>query len=149
MDLSNLLRLQGHKKKSKRIGRGYGSGKGGHTVGLGTKGQKARGSAKNILGFEGGQMPLYKRMPQIGGFRNPRSKTIISVNIRDLLKFDEKTEVTPEILLKEGIIKKMPSQGVKILSNGKIKNKITLKGFLYSKEAKEKLEKFGCKIIEG
>jgi large subunit ribosomal protein L15 len=80
MNLSNLTRHDGIKRKGKRLGRGIGSGKGGHTVGRGTKGQKARRGSKFTVGFEGGQVPLYKRLPQLGGFKNSRSKQIGTVS---------------------------------------------------------------------
>jgi len=146
MQLSNLIRIKGIKGKKKRLGRGIGSGKGGHTVGRGTKGQKARRGAKPNLGFEGGQTPLYKRLPQIGGFRSRTSKEIEAVKMGRLNVFKENTEVTPQTLLEKGIIKSMPKDGVKILLGGKLEKKFVLKGFHYSKSARQKILKSGTKI---
>ena len=86
MKLHNLLPTKKNKSK-KRLGRGYGSGKGGHTVGRGTKGQKAREGRGAPLGFEGGQVPLFRRLPQIGGFRSPRRKDILTINIKEKCDF--------------------------------------------------------------
>ncbi|NMB91447.1 50S ribosomal protein L15 [candidate division WWE3 bacterium] len=145
MELSKLTKYK-TEKKSKRVGRGRGSGKGGHTVGKGTKGQKARRGTKFGLGFEGGQSPLYKRLPQIGGFRRHLSKEIQVVNLNTFNSFKDGEVVTPEVLLEKKIIKNVSSDGVKILSGGDLKKKLTLKNFLFSKEAKEKIEKSGSKI---
>ena len=145
MELSNLTKDKLN-KDSKRIGRGRGSGKGGHTVGRGTKGQKARRGHKFNIGFEGGQSPLYKRLPQIGGFRNPTSKDVLIINLNSLNSFKDETNVAPELLLKEGIIETIPSGGVKILSDGELKKKLVIKGFKFSIKAKEKIEKSGSKI---
>lgn len=131
-------------KKSKRVGRGYGSGKGGHTTGRGTKGQKARGTVN--LGFEGGQVPLYKRLPQIGGFRNPTKKDIVSVSLSKLNVFKDESVVTPKDLIEKNIISRLPKNGVKILANGELGKKLELKGFLASESAKKKIEKSGSKI---
>lgn len=125
-------------KTSKRIGRGYGSGKGGHTVGRGAKGQKARNNVK--VGFEGGQVPLYKRLPQIGGFKNPTRKDIVVVSLTKLNVFKEGSEVTPEKLVEQGIIRSVPTGGVKLLA-GKLEKKLKLTGFLTSESAAKSLEK--------
>ena len=145
MELSNLEKVK-NKRKGKRVGRGRGSGKGGHTVGKGSKGQKARRGSKFKLGFEGGQSPLYKKLPQIGGFRNPVAKEVGIIDFDILNNFKDETVVTPELLVKEGMMKRIPADGVKILSNGELTKKLTLKGFKYSKEAKIKIEKSGSKI---
>lgn len=146
MDLSKLGKIKGITKKSKRLGRGIGSGKGGHTVGRGNKGQKARGGKKPWLGFEGGQVPLYKRMPQIGGFKNYHTKDIVNVNIYKLEVFKEGSKVTPKLLVDKNIIERVGKGGVKILSNGKLSKKLILKGFTYSASAKKYLEKIGCSL---
>jgi large subunit ribosomal protein L15 len=151
MELDKLAKLKSKNKKKKRVGRGYGSGKGGHTTGLGTKGQKARGSGKIPTGFEGGQVPLYKRIPQIGGFSNPTAKDIVAINIRDLASLEglkDGSELTPRDLVEKGLIKRLPKGGVKILSAGDLDVKLILKGFLFSKAAKKKLEKSGSKIVD-
>lgn len=143
MELYSLPKTTQRKKK--RLGRGYSSGKGGHTVGRGQKGQKSRGSRKVHLGFEGGQIPLYKRLPQIGGFQSFR-KGAVNINLKDLNTFREGTKVTPESLVQKKIIKRVPRGGVKILSDGNLEKKLVLSGFSYSKIAKEKIEKSGSKI---
>jgi large subunit ribosomal protein L15 len=148
MSLSNLTRVKGIKGSKKRIGRGIGSGKGGHTVGRGTKGQNARRGSKFTLGFEGGQVPLYKRLPQLGGFTNPTENDIIAVTTTQLNYLDEKAHVTPELLLEKGLIKRIPLDGVKIILGNKVGKNFTLKGFLYSKGARASLEKSGSKINE-
>lgn len=144
MKLSNLPKTTQRKKK--RLGRGYGSGKGGHTVGRGTKGQKSRGTRKVHLGFEGGQIPLYKKLPKIGGFRSLRQGYAFSINLKDLNIFRDGSKVTPESLVQKKIIKRVPRGGVKILSGGDLEKKLIFSGFSYSKVAKEKIEKSGSKI---
>jgi len=148
MELHKLLKIQGNTKKSKRIGRGRGSGKGDHTVGKGIKGQKSRAGARIPRGFEGGQTPLYKRLPQIGGFKNPTSKKIRTVPLSKLTIFDEDTVVTPQMLLDRKVIRKIPKHGVKILGNGKLSKKLNFKGFLLSKTAQGKIEKLGGKVSD-
>lgn len=143
MDLSNLKTIK-TKRKSKRIGRGIGSGKGGHTVGRGTKGQKSRKGKKIFVGFEGGQVPLYKRLPQLGGFKS--HKNTASLRISQLNKFDEGIEVTPELLIRERMIKNKKFNSVKIVGGGDLKKKLILKGFAYSKGAYESVKKSGSTI---
>jgi large subunit ribosomal protein L15 len=145
MELHNLKKIKLDKGK-KRLGRGIGSGKGGHTVGKGQKGQKSRSGKKPNLGFEGGQTPLYKKLPKIGGFKSTAKKESYSINLDILNSFKEGEEVTPEKLVEKKIIKKVPSGGIKILSKGELKKKIDLKGFEFSKKAKEKIESSGSKI---
>lgn len=144
MKLSRIPKISKKKRQSKRLGRGYGSGKGGHTVGRGTKGQKARG--KVPAGFEGGQIPLYKRLPKIGGFRNPRKKDVIAISLSKLNLFKSGDVVTPEKLLEEKIIKRLPKHAVKILNRGELGKKLILKGLVASKEAQKKIEKAGGKL---
>ena len=148
MELHNLEKLK-IEKKAKRLGRGRGSGKGGHTVGKGTKGQKARRGTKPSLGFEGGQSPLYKKLPKIGGFNTHglSAEKLQAVNLDVFNKFKDGEEITPEILAEKKIIKRVPKQGVKILSGGELKKKISLKGFKYSKNAGEKIKSSGSKLI--
>ena len=147
MFLSNLKPQKGKIRSSKRVGRGYGSGKGGHTVGYGTKGQKARGTGKVNPGFEGGQVPLYKRLPQIGGFTNSQKKDIGIVSLDFFNRFKAESKITPENLIEEGLFKVLPKYGVKILANGELTKKITISGFLCSEEAKKKIEKSGSKLV--
>lgn len=144
MKLNTLKKVEGNKGPKKRIGRGHGSGKGFHTVGRGQKGQKSRVGHNIPAGFEGGQVPLFKKLPKLGGFKNPRTKDIVAVSISRLGKLNADKEVNAKVLLAAGIIKYMPKYGVKLIGNGKVANKLTLKGFKYSKSAKELLEKSGC-----
>lgn len=144
MELNTLDKIKTD-RKNKRVGRGRGSGKGGHTVGRGQKGQKSRKGAKPNLGFEGGQSPLYKKLPKIGGFRGKDTK-IVTVNLDVFNKFNDNDEITPQMLVDKKILSEVLSGGVKVLSGGEIKKKVTLVGFKYSEKAKEKLESFGAKL---
>lgn len=143
-----LHTLEKHKldRNKKRVGRGRGSGKGGHTVGKGQKGQKSRKGAKPNLGFEGGQSPLYKKLPQIGGFRNPTAKEVYIVKLDVFNSFKDGDEVSPIDLVRNGTLKNIPLGGVKILSDGELTKKVVLSGFKYSVKAKEKIESSGAKI---
>ena len=143
MDLSNLVSLK-TKRSKKRLGRGYGSGKGGHTVGRGMKGQLSRTGHNLAVGFEGGQVPLYKRLPQLGGFKS--LKKAVGIRLEELNKFEEGTEVTPMSLLKKRIIRTLTRQGVKIIGGGSLKKKLILKGFTYSKGALEEAKKSGSTL---
>jgi len=133
-------------KEGKRVGRGYGSGKGGHTTGRGTKGQKARNKVR--VGFEGGQVPLYKRLPQIGGFRNPTKKGILGVSLDRLNVFKDGDKIKPENLVEAGIVKKAPAHGIKLLASGKLEKKLKLEGFLASEGAKKEIEKSGSELSQ-
>ena len=146
MKLSELPKRKIGKKK--RVGRGYGSGKGGHTVGLGMKGQKSRGRGKVPLGFEGGQVPLYKKMPKMSHFKGAGRKKTMAVSLVSFNSFKEGSKVTPDKLVEKGIIEKLPRSGVKILANGNLHKKLEIEGFLISKGARELIEKAGSKIIE-
>jgi large subunit ribosomal protein L15 len=147
MILEKLIKLKGIERKNKRLGRGFGSGKGGHTIGRGTKGQKSRKSSNVKLGFEGGQVPLYKRLPRIDGFRNPNTKEVIIICLNDLEVFDDGKKITPGSLVEKRMVKSISKGGVKILSKGKLSKKLKLSGFKYSKKAQEKLEKSGSVIV--
>ena len=141
MELSNLQPAKGSKHSNNfRRGRGHGSGNG-KTAGKGHKGQKARSGAPRI-GFEGGQMPLYRRIPK-RGFTCPSSKEIIAVNL-DVLnkKFEDGAVVDVDTLIESGIVKN-PRDGVKILGNGTITKKLTVKANAFSASAKEKIEAVG------
>ncbi|MBR3573950.1 MAG: 50S ribosomal protein L15 [Lachnospiraceae bacterium] len=147
MEMSNLQPAAGSVKSDNfRRGRGHGSGNG-KTAGKGHKGQKARSGAPRP-GFEGGQMPLYRRIPK-RGFTNRNSLEIIAINVSALNKFEDGTEVTPEVLLQEGVISKV-ADGVKILGNGELNKKLTVKVNAYSATAKEKIENAGgtAEVIE-
>ena len=140
MDLSNLQPAEGSKHSNNfRRGRGHGSGNG-KTAGKGHKGQKARSGAPRI-GFEGGQMPLYRRLPK-RGFKNRNAKEIIAINISALEVFDNGAEVSVAALLERGIINKT-ADGVKILGNGELTKKLNVKVNAYSEAAKEKIEALG------
>ena len=146
MDLSNLKPAEGSKHSDNfRRGRGHGSGNG-KTAGKGHKGQKAR-SGSPRPGFEGGQMPLYRRIPK-RGFTNINTKNIVGINVTALEKFDNDTVVTVETLLEAGVIKN-PRDGVKILGNGEITKKLTVKVDAFSEGAKSKIEAAGgtCEVI--
>ncbi|MCR4929361.1 MAG: 50S ribosomal protein L15 [Lachnospiraceae bacterium] len=140
MELSNLRPAEGSKHSDNfRRGRGHGSGNG-KTAGKGHKGQKARSGAPRI-GFEGGQMPLYRRIPK-RGFTNRNTKEIISINVSALEKFENGTVVTVEKLLEEGVISKA-ADGVKILGNGELTKKLTVQVNAFSETAKAKIEAAG------
>ena len=146
MDLSNLQPAVCSKHSdSFRRGRGHASGNG-KTAGKGHKGQKARSGATRP-GFEGGQMPLYRRIPK-RGFTNRNSKTIIGINVSDLERFDNDSVVTVETLIEAGIVKN-PRDGVKILGNGELTKKLTVKADAVSEGAKAKIEAVGgtCEVI--
>ncbi len=130
-------------KKRKRKGRGIGSGLG-KTAGRGQKGQKSRSGGGVRIGFEGGQMPLYRRIPKVG-FTNIFRKEYAIVNIRDLEAFENGTEITPEVLKEAGLIKTM-KDGVKILGNGEISKQLTVKAHKFSKTAAERIIASGGKV---
>lgn len=139
MELSNLHKIIGNKRPSKRIGRGGGSGKGFHTVGRGNKGQKARSGHGIPVGFEGGQVPLYKKLPKIRGFNRSYKKRPAVVNFASLAVFEAGTEITPQVLLAKRIINKDDlKKGVKILAHGELEKKFIFSGVLFSKSASEK-----------
>lgn len=146
MELNEIMKLDGNKRSKKRVGRGIGSGKGGHYSGRGQKGQKAREGHKFSVGYEGGQTPLYKSLPQIGGFRNFNAIVFTTLSLDKLNKFEDTTEVTPEALIKAHIVKNISKHGVKILAVGKLTKKLTLTGFIFSEKAKELVEKSGSTI---
>ena len=140
MDLSNLRPAEGSKHSDNfRRGRGHGSGNG-KTACKGHKGQKARSGAPRP-GFEGGQMPLYRRIPK-RGFTCRNSKEIVSVNVSALERFENDTVVTVDTLIEAGIVKN-PRDGVKILGNGELTKKLTVQANAFSASAKEKIEALG------
>lgn len=142
MDLSNLRPAEGSKHNDNfRRGRGHGSGNG-KTAGKGHKGQKARSGAPRP-GFEGGQMPLYRRIPK-RGFTNRNSLDIEAINVSALERFDNDTEVTIETLMEAGVIKSA-KDGVKILGNGELTKKLNVKVNAFSEGAKAKIEALGGK----
>lgn len=140
MNLHELKPNPGARKSRKRLGRGIGSGFG-KTSGKGHKGQNARSGGGVRLGFEGGQTPLFQRLPK-RGFTNINRKEYAIVNLDSLNLFDEGTEVTPELLIESGVISKTKN-GVKILGNGTLEKKLTVKAHKFSASAKEAVEKVG------
>ena len=142
MNLSELKPAAGSKHSDEfRRGRGHGSGNG-KTAGKGHKGQKARSGAPRP-GFEGGQLPLYRRLPK-RGFTNINSKDIVAIGLDRLNAFEDGAEVTVETLMDKGIVKN-PRDGVKILGNGELTKKLTVKVNAFSKSAVEKIEAVGGK----
>ncbi len=142
MRLHDLSPVEGSKKEAKRIGRGHGSGQG-KTAGKGHKGQKARAGRGMRVGFEGGQMPLQRRIPK-RGFNNIFAKKIVSVNVGTLEKFDNGTVVDVQALVAAGIVKNS-FDGVKILGNGNLTKNLTVQVSAYSESAKAKIEAAGGK----
>ena len=142
MELHDLVCTEGSKKKSKRIGRGHGSGWG-KTAGKGHKGQKARSGGGVRRGFEGGQTPLYRRLPK-RGFKNINAKTYTEVTLTMLNK-SKATDVTAESLLAEGIIGKI-NDGIVVLGTGSIEKTVNVKATRFTKTAAEKIEAAGGKI---
>ena len=142
MNLSSLKPAEGSKQSDNfRRGRGHGSGNG-KTAGKGHKGQKARSGAPRP-GFEGGQMPLYRRLPK-RGFTCRNSKEIVAVNVAALERFENGTEVTVATVVEQGIVKN-PKDGVKILGNGELTKKLTVKANAFSEGAVAKIEAAGGK----
>ena len=145
MNLSELYPAEGSKQSNNfRRGRGHGSGNG-KTAGKGHKGQKAR-SGRPRIGFEGGQMPLYRRLPK-RGFTCINSKDIVAINVSALDRFEDGADVTIESLMEVGIVKN-PRDGVKILGNGNITKKLNVKVTAFSEAAKAKIEAAGgtCEV---
>ena len=143
MKLHNLIVSEGSKRKANRVGRGTSSGNG-KTSGRGHKGQKARSGYSRKAGFEGGQLPLYRRLPK-RGFTNAKFKvSYATVNLSDLNVFEDGTVVTPALLMEKGIIKK-ELDGLKILGNGKLEHKLTIQANKFSTSALEKIKESGSK----
>ena len=142
MKLFELKPSEGTTKDTKRKGRGHGSGNG-KTAGRGHKGQNARSGGGVRIGFEGGQMPIYRRLPK-RGFKNVFAKKYAEINVSDLNKFDNGAVVDAEALVSAGVIKKT-FDGIKVLGNGKIEKKVTVKAFKFTESAKEKIEAAGGK----
>ncbi|KRM89436.1 50S ribosomal protein L15 [Liquorilactobacillus vini] len=138
MKLHELKASEGSRQVRNRVGRGTSSGNG-KTAGRGQKGQKARGKVR--LGFEGGQMPLFRRMPK-RGFKNINRKEYAVVNLKTLDTFEDGTEITPTLLVEKKIVKN-EKDGVKILGNGQLTKKLTVKANKFSVAAKEAIEAVG------
>jgi len=142
MKLHELQPAPGSRKERNRVGRGIGSGNG-KTSGKGHKGQNARSGGGVRLGFEGGQTPLFRRLPK-RGFTNIHRKEYAIVNLDALNHFEDGTEVTPKLLLETGVVSKLKA-GVKILGNGQLEKKLTVKAHKFSSAAKEAIEAVGGK----
>jgi len=143
MKLHELKPAEGATKSKKRLGRGTATGQG-KTAGKGQKGQKSRSGGGVRVGFEGGQMPLYRRLPKIG-FTNIFRKEYAVVNLSDLERFDNGTIVNPEVLKEAGLVKAMLA-GVKILGNGDLTKNLTVQAHKFSKTAAEKIAAAGGKV---
>ena len=142
MELHKLSPVEGSTHVGKRKGRGHGSGNG-KTGGRGHKGQKARSGGKVRVGFEGGQMPLVRRVPK-RGFINVYAKPLTAVNVAVLNRFEDGAVVDAAALIEKGIIHECP-YGLKVLSNGTVTKKVTVKAAAFSESAKEKIEQAGGK----
>ncbi len=142
MDLSTLRKAAGSTRKNKRIGRGEGSGYG-CTAGRGTKGQRSRSGSKRRAWFEGGQMPIQRRLPKFGFHHYGRVEYQV-VNVGDLERISA-DEITPDILRQAGLIKKM-SHPIKLLGNGEVQKAFQVKVHAISKSAREKIEKAGGSV---
>lgn len=140
MNLHELKPTDGARKKEVRVGRGIGSGVG-KTCGRGHKGQKARSGGGVRPGFEGGQMPIYRRLPK-RGFKNVWAKKFAEVNVETLNRFEEGAEIDAVALVEYGILKNV-LDGVKILGNGEVTKKLTVRAQAFTKSAKEKIEAAG------
>lgn len=143
MKLHELKPAEGTTKSKKRLGRGTASGQG-KSAGKGQKGQKSRSGGGVRLGFEGGQMPLYRRLPKVG-FTNIFRREYAVVNLSDLERFDNGTVVNPEVLKEAGLVKAM-LDGVKILGNGDLTKNLTVQAHKFSKTAAEKIAAAGGKV---
>ena len=140
MELHELAPIAGSTQVGKRKGRGTGTGNG-KTAGRGHKGQKARSGGKIRVGFEGGQMPLYRRLPK-RGFKNRNTQEIVGINVEALNRFEDGAEVTIAALVESGLVSN-PKDGVKILGNGELTKKLTVKVTAVSEGAKAKIEAAG------
>ncbi|WP_242319773.1 50S ribosomal protein L15 [Bacillus cereus group sp. BfR-BA-01349] len=143
MKLHELKPAEGSRKVRNRVGRGIGSGNG-KTAGKGHKGQNARSGGGVRLDFEGGQIPLFRRLPK-RGFTNINRKEFAIVNLSTLNRFEDGTEVTPELLLETGVISKL-NDGVKVLASGAVEKKLTVKAHKFSSSAKEAIEAAGGSV---
>lgn len=144
MKIHELSPAVGAKTSAKRLGRGIGSGLG-KTSGKGHKGQWARSGGGVRIGFEGGQMPLARRLPKTG-FDNNWKKVYSVVNLERLNDFEDGTVITAELLLEAGVLSKIEAYGLKVLGNGELTKKLTVKANKFSKSAIEKIEKIGGKV---
>ena len=144
MKINDLKPAEGAVKSTKRLGRGIGSGTG-KTSAKGHKGQNARSGGGVRPGFEGGQMPLIRKVPK-RGFKNPFRKEYTTVNVCAFEVFEDGTEITAELLRDKGIIGKVEEYGLKVLGNGELTKKVTVKAQKFTQSAVEKIEKAGGKV---
>lgn len=144
--LNNLKPAEGATRSRKRVGRGPGSGHG-KTSGRGSKGQKSRSGYSRRLGFEGGQMPLVRRVPKFGFSNAPFRTRYAEVSVARLNAFEAGTEVTPELLRERRVIRK-PQDGVKVLGNGEMKVALTVRAHRFSQAARRKIEEAGGTAVE-
>ena len=140
LELHGLRPAKGANRKRKRVGRGPGSGHG-KTAGRGEKGQKSRSGFSQRSGFEGGQMPLYRRIPK-RGFTNIFRKEFVALNVQDLNRFRSGSTVSPEVLVEQKIVKKVKN-GLRILGQGELKKKLTVRAHHFSKSASQKIQQAG------
>jgi large subunit ribosomal protein L15 len=146
MRQNDLYPIEGSVKNRKRVGRGNGSGQG-TTAGKGNKGQASRSGFQLLRGFEGGQLPIIKRLPRKRGFYNPNHIQYSPVNVGSLCLFAEGTVITPELLYETGLVDS-PDRPVKILADGELTQAVTIKANKFSKAAKAKIEAAGGKVEE-
>lgn len=144
MKLHELMQNAGARKTRKRVGRGMGSGLG-KTSGKGEKGQKARSGVSIPATFEGGQLPLYRRLPKRGFSNAPFKIKYATINVEDLNRFEDGTVVTPEVLKETGLLKNQ-LDGVKVLGNGTLEKKLTIKANKFTQKAVSEIEKSGSKL---
>lgn len=140
LELHGLKPAKGANRKRKRVGRGAGSGLG-KTAGRGHKGQKSRSGYSRRAGFEGGQMPLYRRLPK-RGFKNIFAKRWVVLNVRDLNRFEEGSTVSPELLVETGYVKNL-GDGVRVLGHGELEKKLQVRAHHFSESARKKIEAAG------
>jgi len=144
MKLHELMQNAGARKTRKRVGRGMGSGLG-KTSGKGEKGQKARSGVSIPATFEGGQLPLYRRLPKRGFSNAPFKIKYATINVEDLNRFEDGTVVTPDVLKETGLLKNQ-LDGVKVLGNGTLEKKLTIKANKFTQKAVSEIEKSGSKL---
>ena len=144
MRINDLHNAENSKREAKRLGRGIGSGLG-KTSGKGQKGQNSRSGGGVRLGFEGGQMPLLRRLPKVG-FTNHFRTVYTTINVEDLNRFEDETTVDFELLSQNGLIKKAKNAGLKVLGNGELKKKLYVKANKFSESAIQKIQNAGGKV---
>lgn len=147
MNIQSLRPAENSRFSQKRLGRGIGSGVG-KTSGKGHKGQNARSGGGVRVGFEGGQMPLIRKLPRRGFTNAPFRKEYSIINVSDLNKFDDNTVVDAKVLLENGIISKVENYGVKVLGNGELTKKLTVRASKFSESAKKKIIKANGTVEE-